>query len=119
MACLLVLLCLEILFYCSCFAADDNLVVQTANGLLRSKLATTGGMQVRQFLGIPYAQPPVGELRFTKPKPFGSWQGVRDAVEFGPICAQVEVISMLADLGIELGHYTCKIRIKLFDIFKH
>jgi len=88
---IIVFLWLQILFFSSCLAEDDNLVVQTSNGLLRGKLATTRNIQVRQFLGIPYAEAPVGQLRFAKPKPFGSWQGVRDAVEFGPICVQVNI----------------------------
>ncbi len=35
-----------------------------------------------KFLGVPYATPPLGELRFTAPKPPRSWRGVRDAVDF-------------------------------------
>ncbi|MEX0874508.1 MAG: carboxylesterase/lipase family protein [Actinomycetota bacterium] len=42
-----------------------------------------------QFRGIPFAAPPVGDLRWKLPKPHPSWDGVRDATEFGPICHQV------------------------------
>ncbi|WP_425246227.1 carboxylesterase/lipase family protein [Streptomyces sp. NEAU-NA10] len=41
-----------------------------------------GGLAV--FLGIPYAQPPVGEARFAAPRPVARWDGVREAFAFGP-----------------------------------
>ncbi len=42
-----------------------------------------------QFLGIPYAQPPVGDLRWRAPKPAQPWAGVRLAKAMGPSCAQL------------------------------
>lgn len=41
------------------------------------------------FEGIPYAQPPVGSLRWRPPQAAHSWSGVRDATHFGPPCVQV------------------------------
>jgi para-nitrobenzyl esterase len=41
-----------------------------------------------QYLGIPYAKPPVGALRFAPPEPAGGWQGVRDATVYGAACMQ-------------------------------
>jgi para-nitrobenzyl esterase len=43
---------------------------------------------VDAYLGVPYAQPAVGPLRFQAPQPFGSWEGVRPALEFGPSAPQ-------------------------------
>jgi para-nitrobenzyl esterase len=43
---------------------------------------------VRSFKGVPFAAPPVGELRWKPPQPAGSWQGVRRADKFGPRCMQ-------------------------------
>ncbi|XP_070551779.1 carboxylesterase 4A-like [Ptychodera flava] len=40
------------------------------------------------FKGIPYAEPPVGDLRFRPPQSKAPWEGVHDATEFGPICIQ-------------------------------
>jgi para-nitrobenzyl esterase len=41
------------------------------------------------FLGIPYATPPVGELRWKPPKPVSKWTGTRKATEFGATCPQL------------------------------
>jgi para-nitrobenzyl esterase len=43
---------------------------------------------VRVFRGIPYAAPPVGELRWKEPQPVSAWNGVRDASRFGDRCQQ-------------------------------
>lgn len=50
-----------------------------------------GGVEaggVRAFLGLPYAQPPVGDLRWRAPRPATPWTGVRPATAFAPACPQ-------------------------------
>jgi para-nitrobenzyl esterase len=59
-------------------------VVHTANGAVRG----LGGRAVDEFLGIPYAAPPVGALRWRPPQPAANWAGVRDATQFAPHCPQ-------------------------------
>ncbi len=45
-----------------------------------------------RFLGLPYAEPPVGDLRFRDPVPKAKpWEGVRNATEFGSNCPQIPV----------------------------
>ena len=44
---------------------------------------------VRGFKGVPYARPPVGELRWRAPQPAGPWDGERDAGRVGAICIQL------------------------------
>ena len=51
---------------------------------------------VIQFLGLPYAKPPVGALRWMPPEPPAKWTGLRQAKEFGPICAQVTTLGPFA-----------------------
>src|SRR5689334_14883534 len=43
---------------------------------------------VRVFKGIPFAAPPVGNLRWKAPQPAAAWTGVRKADAFGPLCMQ-------------------------------
>lgn len=43
---------------------------------------------VEAFLGVPYAAPPLGDLRWRAPAPVPAWQGTRDATHFGPACQQ-------------------------------
>src|SRR5579859_4521894 len=59
--------------------------VQTSAGAVSGTSLPSG---VRAYLGIPYAQPPVRELRWMPPKPT-RWSGVWNADRFGPECIQV------------------------------
>ena len=67
------------------FAATGELIVGTTGGSLKGATRALGGAE---FLGIPYAQPPVGDLRWREPLPAKPWTGVRDATTFGAPCAQ-------------------------------
>ena len=49
-----------------------------------------------QYLGIPYAQPPVGPLRWQPPQPFPAWSQLRSATQFGPTCAQITTTGVFA-----------------------
>ncbi|MFJ8964603.1 carboxylesterase/lipase family protein [Lentzea sp. NPDC102401] len=66
-------------------ASADDLVVRTGYGAVRGE----SGGSTRVFEGIPYAAPPVHDLRWRDPRPPAKWDGVRDAVEPGPACAQL------------------------------
>jgi para-nitrobenzyl esterase len=61
-----------------------NPVVRTKAGELRG----TAENSIAVFRAVPYAAPPVGELRFAPPQPVPAWQGVRDATQDGPIAPQ-------------------------------
>ena len=60
--------------------------VKTANGMIESAVPPKDG--VRSFKGIPFAQPPVGDLRWREPQPVKDWPGVRSADKFGAACMQ-------------------------------
>jgi para-nitrobenzyl esterase len=65
-------------------AAADR--VKTANGTLEGAGPQASG--IRAFRGIPFGQPPVGDLRWQPPQPVKNWSGVRPAAAFGPRCMQ-------------------------------
>lgn len=64
----------------------DRTVVSTESGAVRG--AVSG--ETRTFQSIPYAAPPVGDLRWRDPQPPAPWHGVRDARSPAPVCAQGE-----------------------------
>ena len=62
----------------------SELTVTLDTGRIRGQSA--GG--IRTFLGIPFAAPPVGSLRFQAPQPVAKWDGVRDCLDYGPTAPQ-------------------------------
>ena len=67
-------------------ASAGPLTVKTAQGKVRGKTINNG--QVRAFLGLPYAAPPIGDLRWKAPEPAAHWKGERDATKYGAHCVQ-------------------------------
>ncbi|XP_035223669.1 neuroligin-4, X-linked-like, partial [Stegodyphus dumicola] len=68
---------------------DDYPIINTKNGRVKGKiLKLTNGREVAAFLGIFFAEPPVGHLRFKAPVPKAPWKGIFNATTFGPLCAQ-------------------------------
>ncbi len=68
-----------------CFAELKD-PVKTEGGLVRG--AAGRDVNIAAFKGIPYAQPPVGELRWTEPMAAHPWKGIRHADRFSDACAQ-------------------------------
>jgi carboxylesterase type B len=65
-------------------------LVTTKLGKIKGVLKTLDdGKEVNLFYGIPYAKPPVGELRFSKPEPVSPWDGVYEATKARHSCPQV------------------------------
>jgi len=72
-----------------------NTIIETSKGKVRG--ATRG--DVRIFRGIPFARPPVGDLRFRPTRPLEPWSGVRDATSFGARSMQVPNEALEALIG--------------------
>ena len=75
------LLCLLV---AGCEAGGEGPEVKTAAGVVRGFFKN----DISLFYGIPYAAPPVGNLRWQAPQPIAPWQGVRDTTRAGSLCFQ-------------------------------
>lgn len=66
------------------------------SGQVVGKIETLSlGKSVYAYLGIPYAEPPVGESRFAAPKPTKPWSEIRNATEYGASCPQPDYYPLL------------------------
>jgi para-nitrobenzyl esterase len=69
--------------------ASNPLVIKTDKGKVRGAFTTDG--KVRAFTGIPFAAPPIGDLRWQPPQTAAKWKGVHDATQFGSRCMQPSI----------------------------
>jgi para-nitrobenzyl esterase len=79
---LCLLLCVSYLAGCS--EKQEGPVVKTAQGDVQGFIKEN----VNMFYGIPYAAPPVGDLRWKTPQPHANWEGVRKTTSAPPLCFQ-------------------------------
>ena len=89
------------LFLTLFFALPHNLSAGQAVDRVKISTGTLEGTGpqasgVREFKGVPFALPPVGEFRWAPPQPVKKWTGVRKAAEFGPRCMQQ---ALFGDMG--------------------
>ncbi|XP_061175048.1 acetylcholinesterase-like [Saccostrea echinata] len=91
---------------CSCFVvlcfhlcmSKEDLIRQTTYGRVRGFVTErVPGKQIYTFLGIPYASPPVKELRFERPVSPIPWRGVLDALTLPPACIQYDHMDYIQD----------------------
>uniref|UniRef100_A0A182W8B2 Carboxylesterase type B domain-containing protein n=1 Tax=Anopheles minimus TaxID=112268 RepID=A0A182W8B2_9DIPT len=81
--------------------SQDATIVLSQGTLVGLKVfPETSRIPIYTYLGIPYAKPPVNELRFTPPAPSPGWNRTLYARDFKPICPQIEN-SSYEDLGSE------------------
>jgi para-nitrobenzyl esterase len=69
--------------------AQDAVQAETDKGTIEGTFDAASGLQT--FFGIPFAKPPVGDLRWRAPQPMAPWKGVLKTQEFGPKAVQTAV----------------------------
>lgn len=71
--------------------SNNSFAVQTqvANGIIEGNYDVNEGLSM--YFGIPYAKPPVGNLRWKAPQPLDDWQGIKETKHFGPRAVQANV----------------------------
>lgn len=79
-------------FYClliaTCTMAQSTTIVKTANGIVEGVAEKSG---VLSFKGIPFAAPPVGNLRWKAPQPVKNWAGTKNVQQFGSTAMQYNI----------------------------
>jgi para-nitrobenzyl esterase len=74
-------------------ATESDLIVDPIDvegGLIAGTMLGETGKEVHVYRGVPYAAPPVGNLRWSAPQPVVPWSGVRETTDFGSRCPQPE-----------------------------
>lgn len=69
-------------------AFDSPILLKTKLGILEGVRSIKFNRHLYTFLGIPYAQAPIGELRFKAPKSVEKWEGIMQATKWPPFCVQ-------------------------------
>jgi carboxylesterase type B len=89
-----------------CWEDKSELTVEISDGKILGRYMTSRtGRHVRAFLGIPYAQPPIGDLRFRAPKKIEPWTDVKTTQVDSPLCVQINPFAR--DFKTVIGQEDC------------
>ena len=72
--------------------AEDTEVLRTSTGPIQGKVLEFDGKKVEAFFGIPYAKPPLGDLRFMKPVAVDEWSDLKMTKNFSKACVQASYV---------------------------
>lgn len=84
--------CMTLIFASALYSQGNNtfpVQISTQMGIIEGNYDTHQGLQT--FFGIPFAKPPVGDLRWKAPEPMDAWEGVKITKAFGPRPVQINV----------------------------
>nr|AHG95983.1 acetylcholinesterase [Octopus vulgaris] len=79
-----------IIFLLKIYVHAEDPIIQTNKGKIKGSTVLIQGVEVDVFLGIPFARPPVGNLRFRHPQPARPWSGVKETKKYVSSCVQVK-----------------------------
>jgi para-nitrobenzyl esterase len=85
---------------------DAPTIVTTSGQLQGLHVVKSRRIEGFQYLGVPYAEPPVGKLRFQKPQEFNGSKSLRDATKLAPTCIQMRHLPKLINplLNVDEEH---------------
>jgi len=96
-ACVILTAAIAITFGSPSYGAAEPISIE--GGQIADPAPDSSGIRI--FKGIPYAAPPLDELRWRAPQPVQKWQGVRDIEEWGPRCVQSKRLGDLDPLNCD------------------
>lgn len=80
-------------------------IVEIEDGKIEgTTMKTRKGFTIQAFLKIPFAEPPVGELRFQQPVKNKRWEGIMNATIFGPACMQDNIKKIKSEMSEDCLH---------------
>ena len=85
-------------------------MITVAQGQLRGVVTADGAVEV--FTGVPYAKPPVGELRWREPQEAEKWEGILEADRFAPMSMQVRNPELVGSMVDIFGYHDYTVSLK-------
>ncbi|ODM96611.1 Esterase E4 [Orchesella cincta] len=96
---------------------NPNPIISIKDGYLRGFIMETiSSRPFAAFQGIPFAQPPVNQLRFQPPQKNFPWTGIKDVIEPSPQCIQADYIKQYQVHGVPLGKFFTLLNIAIYSI---
>lgn len=102
LAAILILL-IPLIWSCRLPQNEKKLIIETTAGTIKGK----ENDDARLFLGVPFAAPPVGDLRWKAPQDVEPWEGILDTTESQNVCVQAEMTDTWHQTGDIIGSEDC------------
>ncbi|KAI6177773.1 Carboxylic ester hydrolase [Aphelenchoides bicaudatus] len=87
--CILLSIFMFAIFIAFTVGSKDDLVVELDVGRIKGVKLVKRGMEIDYFLGVPFAEPPIGSNRFEKTVPLNPWSGIKETTAQKPFCSHI------------------------------